>query len=64
MNVVTLTLNPAVDKSLMVDGLLPNNKLICHSLQHQAGGGGVFSQTHEKNCRDKRGSNGCGFRKI
>ncbi|MCY7291568.1 MAG: 1-phosphofructokinase family hexose kinase [Ferruginibacter sp.] len=41
MNIVTLTLNPAVDKSVKVDGLLPENKLICHSIQHQPGGGGI-----------------------
>jgi 6-phosphofructokinase 2 len=41
MNIVTLTLNPAVDKSVKVDGLLPDNKLICHSVHHQAGGGGI-----------------------
>jgi len=41
MNIVTLTLNPAVDKSVKVDGLLPENKLICHSINRQAGGGGI-----------------------
>jgi 6-phosphofructokinase 2 len=41
MNIVTLTLNPAVDKSVKVDGLLAENKLICHSIHYQAGGGGI-----------------------
>jgi len=41
MNVITLTLNPALDKSAKIDQLLPEQKLKCHSIQYQAGGGGV-----------------------
>lgn len=41
MNVVTLTLNPALDKSAKIDQLQPEQKLKCHSIQYQAGGGGI-----------------------
>jgi len=41
MNIITLTLNPAVDKSAKVDGLLPEHKLMCHSIHNQPGGGGI-----------------------
>lgn len=41
MNIVTLTVNPALDKSAKVDGMKPDQKLKCHSIQYQAGGGGV-----------------------
>ncbi|SKB58945.1 1-phosphofructokinase family hexose kinase [Maribacter arcticus] len=41
MNIVTLTVNPALDKSAKVDGLVPNDKLKCHSLKYQPGGGGI-----------------------
>ena len=41
MNIITLTLNPALDKSAKVDRIVPEQKLKCHSIQYQAGGGGV-----------------------
>ena len=41
MKVVTLTLNPAIDKSAKIEGLKPENKLKCFDIQHQAGGGGI-----------------------
>lgn len=41
MNITTVTVNPALDKSAKVDGMVPTQKLRCHSIQYQAGGGGV-----------------------
>jgi 6-phosphofructokinase 2 len=41
MNILTLTVNPALDKSAKVDGLVPTQKLKCHSIQYQPGGGGI-----------------------
>lgn len=41
MNIVTLTINPALDKSAKIDQLIPEQKLKCHAIQYQAGGGGV-----------------------
>ena len=41
MNIITLTVNPALDKSAKVDGLVAEQKLKCHSISYQAGGGGV-----------------------
>jgi len=41
MDITTLTLNPALDKSAQVDQFVPEQKLKCHSIQYQAGGGGV-----------------------
>ena len=41
MNIITLTVNPALDKSAKVDQVVPEQKLKCHSIQYQAGGGGV-----------------------
>jgi 6-phosphofructokinase 2 len=39
--VVTLTLNPAIDVSFSVDKLTPGQKLRCHDLRRDAGGGGI-----------------------
>jgi len=39
--IVTLTLNPSIDKSVKVDGIVPENKLQCHSVHYQPGGGGI-----------------------
>lgn len=39
--IITLTLNPALDKSAKVDGLVPTQKLKCHSIIYQPGGGGI-----------------------
>jgi 6-phosphofructokinase 2 len=41
MDITTLTLNPALDKSAQADQFVPEQKLKCHSIQYQAGGGGV-----------------------
>jgi 6-phosphofructokinase 2 len=41
MNIVTLTLNPALDKSAKVAGIIPEQKLKCHSSTYQPGGGGI-----------------------
>tara|TARA_R110002096_G_scaffold1077_1_gene5817 strand:+ start:9895 stop:10821 length:927 start_codon:yes stop_codon:yes gene_type:complete len=41
MNIVTLTINPSLDKSAKIDQLIPEQKLKCHDIQFQAGGGGV-----------------------
>ncbi|ULC58184.1 1-phosphofructokinase family hexose kinase [Flaviramulus sp. BrNp1-15] len=41
MKVITLTLNPALDKNAKIDGLVPGSKLRCHSIRHQPGGGGI-----------------------
>ena len=41
MNIVTLTINPALDKSAKIDQLLPEQKLKCKAIEFQAGGGGV-----------------------
>ncbi len=41
MKIVTLTLNPALDKSTAVAHLSPEQKLRCSALQLDAGGGGI-----------------------
>lgn len=41
MKIITLTVNPALDKGAKVDGLFPTQKLKCHSIQYQPGGGGI-----------------------
>jgi 6-phosphofructokinase 2 len=41
MNIVTLTLNPALDKSAKVAGMIPEQKLKCHSIKYQPRGGGI-----------------------
>lgn len=41
MKVVTLTLNPAIDKSASVKGIRPDSKLRCSKPVYHAGGGGV-----------------------
>ncbi|MCB0534154.1 MAG: 1-phosphofructokinase family hexose kinase [Lewinellaceae bacterium] len=41
MNIVTLTLNPALDKSTSIDRLVPEQKLRCTATQFDAGGGGI-----------------------
>ena len=41
MNIITLTINPALDKSAKIDQLVPEQKLKFHSIEFQAGGGGV-----------------------
>ncbi len=39
--IITLTVNPALDKSAKVDGVVPDHKLKCHSIEYQPGGGGI-----------------------
>ena len=41
MKIITLTINPALDKSAKVDEVKPEQKLRCHSIVYQPGGGGV-----------------------
>lgn len=41
MKIVTLTLNPALDKSSSVQQLVPEQKLRCTPIQFDAGGGGI-----------------------
>jgi 6-phosphofructokinase 2 len=41
MKIITLTLNPALDKSAKADGIVPDHKLKCHSINYQPGGGGI-----------------------
>ncbi|GAB4493407.1 MAG: 1-phosphofructokinase family hexose kinase [Saprospiraceae bacterium] len=41
MKIVTLTLNPALDKSSSVERLVPEKKLRCTPIQLDAGGGGI-----------------------
>lgn len=41
MNITTLTINPALDKSAKVNSLVPDQKLQCHSIVYQPGGGGI-----------------------
>src|SRR4028119_107306 len=39
--IVTITMNPAVDKSTTIDRLIPEKKLRCDELVIEAGGGGI-----------------------
>lgn len=41
MKIVTLTMNPALDKSSKVNNIKPDSKLRCDPPQYQPGGGGV-----------------------
>ncbi|MEZ4904863.1 MAG: PfkB family carbohydrate kinase, partial [Spirosomataceae bacterium] len=41
MKIVTLTVNPAVDKSTHIERLIPEQKLRCESPRFDAGGGGI-----------------------
>ncbi|MEL1241240.1 1-phosphofructokinase family hexose kinase [Flavobacterium flavipallidum] len=40
-NIVTLTVNPAVDKSTHLKGLVPEQKIRCEVPRYDAGGGGI-----------------------
>ncbi|MEY4433502.1 MAG: hypothetical protein RLZZ44_1636, partial [Bacteroidota bacterium] len=40
-NIVTLTVNPALDKSAHFRGLVPEQKIRCDNPQFDAGGGGI-----------------------
>ena len=39
--IVTITLNPSIDKSVVVDAVIPDAKLRCSSVVEEAGGGGI-----------------------
>ncbi|TVZ14841.1 1-phosphofructokinase family hexose kinase [Maribacter sp. MAR_2009_72] len=39
--IITLTVNPAVDKSTTVNGIVPDNKLRCGTPVYEPGGGGI-----------------------
>lgn len=39
--ILTITLNPALDKSTNIDKLIPEKKMRCKQLQVEAGGGGI-----------------------
>jgi 6-phosphofructokinase 2 len=39
--IVTITLNPAIDKSASIDSMLPEKKLRCSPMRVEAGGGGI-----------------------
>lgn len=39
--ILTVTLNPCIDKSSFVDGLKPEAKLRCKEIVHEPGGGGI-----------------------
>jgi 6-phosphofructokinase 2 len=41
MKIITLTINPALDKSAQIEEIKPEQKLRCHSIKYQPGGGGV-----------------------
>tara|TARA_R110000751_G_scaffold301415_5_gene413830 strand:- start:30387 stop:31310 length:924 start_codon:yes stop_codon:yes gene_type:complete len=41
MNITSLTINPALDKNAKVAGLVATQKLKCHAIHYQPGGGGV-----------------------
>ncbi len=40
-DIVTLTINPALDKSANFSGLIPEQKIRCETPQYDAGGGGI-----------------------
>lgn len=41
MKVVTLTMNPSLDRSVTVDRVVPEKKLRCSRARHEPGGGGI-----------------------
>ena len=40
-SIITITMNPAIDKSAMVDTIIPEAKLQCSSVKNDPGGGGI-----------------------
>ena len=40
-HIVTITLNPAIDKSTIISELVPEKKLKCHTPKFEPGGGGI-----------------------
>src|SRR5215217_4601434 len=41
LDIVTLTVNPAIDKSTHLKGLVPEQKIRCETPRYDAGGGGI-----------------------
>jgi 6-phosphofructokinase 2 len=41
MQITTLTVNPAIDKSAQVNGLISDIKQQCHSIKYHSGRGGI-----------------------
>lgn len=41
MTIVTLTMNPTLDKSASIEHVIAEQKLRCHTLRHEPGGGGI-----------------------
>ena len=41
MKIVTLTMNPSIDKSTSVDRIIPEQKMRCQNPKFEAGGGGI-----------------------
>lgn len=39
--IATLTMNPTLDKSASIDRVVPDEKLRCHSIRREPGGGGI-----------------------
>lgn len=39
--ILTITLNPTIDKSTSVDKIIPDSKLRCAAMKHEPGGGGI-----------------------
>ena len=40
-SIITITMNPSIDKSAMVDKVIPEAKLRCSSVKNEPGGGGI-----------------------
>ncbi len=40
-NIITITFNPAIDKSVSIDALVPEKKLKCSKAKYEPGGGGI-----------------------
>ena len=41
VSILTVTINPALDKSAIVDQVIPDDKLECRNIKYEAGGGGI-----------------------
>jgi 6-phosphofructokinase 2 len=41
IKIVTITLNPSIDKSVIVQSLIPDQKLKCRDIRYEPGGGGI-----------------------
>lgn len=39
--IVTVTMNPTLDKSAVIDHVVPERKLRCHTMRYEPGGGGI-----------------------